>query len=101
MRCGNFSSRNSSYFDSSQFTRLDPRQNKNSGHGTYLARGRGTIDERRPEGLEALEMIGVYMGEKARQRWRSIIALPKVVDLMMVVLFSADVSLGAGLSYLL
>lgn len=47
---------------------------------TYLARGRGTVDERRPEGLEALEMIGVYMGQEARQRWRSISALPKVVD---------------------
>jgi hypothetical protein len=44
-------------------------------------------------------MIGMDMGEEARQRWRSIIALPKIVDLMMVKLFSADVSLGPGLCH--
>jgi hypothetical protein len=82
------------YFDSSQLVRLHPHQSK-----TYLARGRRTVDERCPEGLEALEMVGMHMGEEARQRWRTIIALPKVVDLMMVMLFSADVSFGPGLCH--
>jgi hypothetical protein len=44
-------------------------------------------------------MIGMYMGEEACQRRRPIIALPKVVDLIMVMLFSADVSLGPGLCH--
>jgi hypothetical protein len=58
--------------------------------GTDLARGRRTVDEWRSEGLEALEMISVHMGEEASQRWWTIIALPKVVDLMvMMMLISA------------
>jgi hypothetical protein len=44
------------------------------------------------EGLEALEVIGVYMSEEASQRRLAITALPEVVDFTM--LFSANVSLG-------
>ena len=96
MRWGNFSSRNRSYdqfwLDSSSRARV---RIEIADIGIYLTRGRRTVDERRSEGLEALKMISVHMGEEASQRWWTIIAFPKVVDLMVMMLILAHVALGS------
>lgn len=47
---------------------------------TYFSGGWRAVDERSPEGLQALEMITVHMAQEAGQRCWSLRILAKVVD---------------------
>lgn len=55
-------------------------QDKNTHIQAYLSRSCRAIDERSPEGLQALKMVAVYMAKKAgKWRW-PVWILAKIVD---------------------